>query len=187
MTLPGQEDGLLFQKKMYKTPKLAPMVLLHMDGTESHFYGARLEDDPPHLNRFMYVPKNGQSVILSFDDLKRHKYWQCSCGGNSLPYHVCPHIVYLEIATTDNTLLVLTEDEFKNLSGVPLEDIDFDILPSTLAGQIKDIFPSVFGNDLKEEDLPALPEDKPFDWTTEDRPIPVLKTKRLFADKDEDV
>jgi hypothetical protein len=197
-------------------PNLGPMVLLHSDGTESHFFGARLKDDPPYLNRFIYRPNRGTEVILSFDDLKRHKHWICSCGGKSIPFHCCPHIVYLEISTTDaENTFVLTEDEFKVLSGTPLEDIDFDMFGNALGEQIKKTFPSVFKDDFQEPEPPvpkttACPEFLTFfggafcqdcghleadherkgtlDWTGDHvAPIPKTKLKRIFADKDEDV
>ena len=192
MTLPGQEDGLLFQKKKSDMPDLEPMVLMHLDGTEVHFIGAKMPDDPPYLNRIMFKPNTYNPkddplpVVIWYDDLKRHQYWACSCGGTSLPFHLCKHLQTLEIVPA-NFAFIMTLKEYQYIIVTPMEDINFEELGDELSGAIIKHFPTIF-EDKQKEPEPVIVREEEIYWSINDAPlVPVLKTKRIFADKDEEV
>lgn len=117
MTLPGQEDFLLFQKKTsdLDMKKLAPMKLLHKTGDAIDFHGIKLEDAKPFINRFLYKPGKDPVVVIQFDNLKQHQYWRCSCGGSSIPYYTCLHLQTLKIVpNVDEAILILTHEEYNH-------------------------------------------------------------------------
>lgn len=117
MTLPGQEDTLLFQKKTSDMKKLGPITLIHADGSVVFFQGARLEDNKPYVNRFLYKPGQSHTVVIDFDSRKHHQYWKCGCGGINLPYYICSHLRYLEIIpNVSDDIAILTSEEFLDLS-----------------------------------------------------------------------
>lgn len=118
MTLPGQEDGLLFQKKIFEDltePML--MKILHGNGLVATFNGLRLHDNGHRINQFLYQPNYKPLVTIYFDNLSNQKIWKCSCGGSAFPYHSCVHLNALGI-TANAWSTVLTQEEYSKILGI---------------------------------------------------------------------
>lgn len=123
MTLPGREDDLLFQKKKSKDDiEFEPTRLLFSDGVVCDFTGKKLPDFNIFINRFLYKTPT-ISVLIGYQT--KDKFWTCSCGGKTLPYHACNHLKNLELSVaTGDDVIVLNQQEITSFEENILKDID---------------------------------------------------------------
>ena len=168
MTLPGREDDLLFQKKTSDMKKLAPMKMLHADGTVISFHGIKLEDDGKLINRFLHKPGKSPVVVIAYDSNKHHLYWRCSCGGTNLPYYVCEHLKYLEILPNiSDAVIILNHEEFTHYEKTVLSEVQNSKLKNTFEENVKELGESFknFGHVAKNAVFPDLKDLFPTDTT----------------------